>query len=308
MVILLDLYNRLSEYFKNRYGERVQRLPINAGFTCPNKTGVKGKGGCIYCDLTGSGFASFKPKVSIEEQVKEMINRYETKANKFLAYFQANTNTYAPVDELKEKYESALIDDRIVGLDVSTRPDCVPDDVIELLNTFKDRVDVFVELGVESTNANTLKYMNRGHSLAEVIDSVNRLKKAGLEVILHYIIDFPCDTLDDVKEMAKVSSAMNVDGVKLHSLYIVENTKLADLYKSGEFPPLTLDDFVDRAITFLEYLDPKIVIHRLVADPPKTGTLHGNWGIPKIKILNLIENTMRERGSYQGKYFKYLNN
>ncbi|MDK2907501.1 MAG: uncharacterized protein PWQ66_1462 [Petrotoga sp.] len=271
----MDLYNRLSEYFKNRYGERVQRLPINAGFTCPNKTGERGKGGCIYCDLTGSGFAAFKPKVSIKEQVKDMINRYEKKANKFLAYFQANTNTYAPVDELKEKYESALIDDRIVGLDVSTRPDCVPDNVIALLKTFKDKVDVYIELGVESTNPNTLKYMNRGHSLAEVIDSVNRLKKAG---------------------------------VKLHSLYIVENTKLADLYKSGEFVPLTLDDFVERAITFLEYLDPKIVIHRLVADPPKIGTLHGNWGISKIKILNLIENTMRERGSYQGKYFNYLNN
>lgn len=308
MVIFLDLYNRLSDYFKNRYGERVQRLPINAGFSCPNKTGEKGKGGCIYCDLTGSGFSSFKPKVSVEEQVKGMIERYQLKANKFLVYFQANTNTYAPIDELKNKYESALIDPRIVGLDVSTRPDCVPDVVINLLKNFRDRVDVYVELGVESTNVNTLKLMNRGHSLSEVIDSVIRLKKAGLEVILHYIIDFPTDTIEDVIEMAKFSSALKIDGVKLHSLYIVENTKLAEMYKKNEISPLSLDDFIERAINFLEYLDPKIVIHRMVADPPKEGTLHGNWGFSKIKILNMIESEMKERGTFQGKYFDYLNN
>lgn len=306
MVILLDLYNRLSIYLKNRYGERVQRLPINAGFTCPNKTGEKGKGGCIYCDSTGSGFAAFSSQTSIEDQVKNMIAKYQSKANKFIVYFQSNTNTYAPAKVLKIRYEKALIDDRIVALDVSTRPDCISNETIEVLKEFKDNLDVFVELGVESTNPNTLKFMNRGHTLAEVIDATNRLKKANLEIILHYIIDFPTDTIEDVVEMAKISSVLRVNGVKLHSLYIVENTKLGEMYKLGEFVPLTLKDFVDRSIIFLEYLDPNVVIHRLVADPPKEGTLHGNWGLSKIQILNIIEAEMKKRNSYQGKLFDYL--
>ena len=306
MVILLDLYNRLSIYLKNRYGERVQRLPINAGFTCPNKTGEKGKGGCIYCDSTGSGFAAFSSQTSIEDQVKNMIEKYQSKANKFIVYFQSNTNTYAPAKVLKIRYEKALIDDRIVALDVSTRPDCISNETIEVLKEFKDNLDVFVELGVESTNPNTLKFMNRGHTLAEVIDATNRLKKANLEIILHYIIDFPTDTIEDVVEMAKISSVLKVNGVKLHSLYIVENTKLGEMYKLGEFVPLTLKAFVDRSIIFLEYLDPNVVIHRLVADPPKEGTLHGNWGLSKIQILNIIEAEMKKRNSYQGKLFDYL--
>ena len=305
-MILLDLYNRLSIYLKNRYGERVQRLPINAGFTCPNKTGEKGKGGCIYCDSTGSGFAAFSSQTSIEDQVKNMIEKYQSKANKFIVYFQSNTNTYAPAKVLKIRYEKALIDDRIVALDVSTRPDCISNETIEVLKEFKDNLDVFVELGVESTNPNTLKFMNRGHTLAEVIDATNRLKKANLEIILHYIIDFPTDTIEDVVEMAKISSVLRVNGVKLHSLYIVENTKLGEMYKLGEFVPLTLKDFVDRSIIFLEYLDPNVVIHRLVADPPKEGTLHGNWGLSKIQILNIIEAEMKKRNSYQGKLFDYL--
>ncbi|PNR97106.1 TIGR01212 family radical SAM protein [Petrotoga sp. 9PWA.NaAc.5.4] len=302
----MDLYNRLSTYLKNRYGERVQRLPINAGFTCPNKTGEKGKGGCIYCDSTGSGFAAFSSQTSIENQVKNMISRYQSKANKFIVYFQSNTNTYAPAKVLKIRYEKALIDDRIVALDVSTRPDCISNETIEVLKEFKDNLDVFVELGVESTNPNTLKFMNRGHTLAEVIDATNRLKKANVEIILHYIIDFPTDTIEDVVEMAKISSVLRVNGVKLHSLYIVENTKLGEMYKLGEFVPLTLKDFVDRSIIFLEYLDPNVVIHRLVADPPKEGTLHGNWGLSKIQILNIIEAEMKKRNSYQGKLFDYL--
>ncbi|KAF2955980.1 TIGR01212 family radical SAM protein [Marinitoga sp. 38H-ov] len=301
------LYNKLSEYLKNKYGERVQRLPINAGFTCPNKIGLKGTSGCIYCEETGSGFAALSPKNSIKEQVEYMIKRYEGRANKYMAYFQSNTNTFAPAHVLKKIYDSALIDDRIVILDISTRPDSVEDEKLDLIASYKEKLDVYLEFGLQSVNYNTLKILNRGHTLAEFIDAVNRAKNRNIEVIVHMIIDLPWDREEDIIEGAKILSALNVDGVKLHSLYITENTVLGQMYKNGGVKPLSLEEFINRNILFLEYLDPKVVIHRLAADPPKDNVIHGNWGMSKIKIINLLEKEMRNRNTYQGRLFNYLN-
>ncbi|NUU94855.1 radical SAM protein [Marinitoga sp. 1135] len=301
------LYNKLSDYLKKRYGERVQRLPINAGFTCPNKTGVRGTGGCIYCEESGSGFAALSPKTPIAEQIQIMMKRYEGRANKFMAYFQSNTNTYAPTHVLKKIYDSALIDERIIILDISTRPDTVPDDVLDLIASYKEKMDVYIEYGLQSVNINTLKILNRGHSLAEFIDAVNRAKQRNLEVIVHMIVDLPWDSEEDIIEGAKILSALKVDGVKLHSLYITEDTVLGKMYKNGEVKPLSLEEFINRNILFLEYLDPEIVIHRLAADPPREGVLHGNWGMSKIKIINLLEKEMKNRNTYQGRLFNYLN-
>jgi hypothetical protein len=301
------LYNKLSDYLKNKYGERVQRLPINAGFTCPNKIGLKGTGGCIYCEETGSGFAALSPKTSIKEQVEYMIKRYEGRANKYMAYFQSNTNTFAPAHVLKKIYDSALIDDRIVILDISTRPDSVEDEKLDLIASYKEKLDVYLEFGLQSVNHHTLKILNRGHTLADFIDAVNRAKKRNIEVIVHIIIDLPWDSEEDIIEGAKILSALNVDGVKLHSLYITENTVLGQMYKNGEIKPLSFEEFINRNILFLEYLDPKVVIHRLAADPPKENVLHGNWGMSKIKIINLLEKEMRNRNTYQGRMFNYLN-
>lgn len=301
------LYNKLSDYLKGKYGERVQRLPINAGFTCPNKTGLRGTGGCIYCEESGSGFAALSPKTPIADQLKFMIERYKGKANKFMAYFQSNTNTYAPTHVLKKIYDSALIDDRIIILDISTRPDCVEDEKLDLIASYKEKLDVYLEFGLQSVNYNTLKILNRGHTLAEFIDAVNRAKQRNIEVIVHMIIDLPWDNEEDIIEGAKILSALNVDGVKLHSLYITENTVLGQMYKNGEIKPLSLKEFINRNILFLEYLDPKVVIHRLAADPPKEGVLHGNWGMSKIKIINILEKEMKNRNTYQGRLFNYLN-
>ncbi|KLO22173.1 radical SAM protein [Marinitoga sp. 1197] len=302
------LYNKLSDYLKKRYGERVQRLPINAGFTCPNKTGLRGTGGCIYCEETGSGFASLSPKTPISEQIRYMIERYKGKANKYMAYFQSNTNTYAPVHVLKKIYDSALVDDRIVILDISTRPDTVEDEKLELIASYKEKLDVYLEFGLQSVNYKTLKILNRGHTLAEFIDAVNRAKKRNIEIIVHMIIDMPWDDKEDIIEGAKILSALKIDGVKLHSLYITKNTILGKMYEKGEVIPLSLEEFIERNILFLEYLDPDIVIHRLAADPPKTGVLHGNWGMSKIKIINILEKEMKKRNTYQGRLFNYLNN
>jgi hypothetical protein len=253
-------YNNLSSYLKKRYGQRVQRLPINAGFSCPNKTGEKGFGGCIFCEKTGSAFSSTSADVSISKQLELMMKRYEGKASKYMAYFQSNTNTYAKVEKLKELYDHSLISEDILILDISTRPDCVEEEKLDLIASYKEKVDVFLEFGVESTNTRTLSYMNRGHYLSDVIDATLRAKKRNIEIIYHYIIDFPTDDKNDVVEMAKFANVMKVQGVKLHSLYITENTVLGEKYKNNEIKILTLEEYVERIILFLEYLNPEIGI------------------------------------------------
>lgn len=300
-------YRKLSDYLKERYGERVQRIVIHGGFSCPNRDGTKGKGGCIYCEATGSGFTTLM-RLPIREQVMEMKKKYEKRGiKKFIAYFQSFSNTYAPVEVLRERYEEALVDDSIVQLSVSTRPDLVPERVLDLLEEFKKRVDVSVELGLQTINYRTLKKINRGHTLAEFVDAAVRVKRRGIELVVHVILNLPWDDMEDVVETAKILSALDVDGVKLHSLYVVEGTKLAEMYKKGEIKICPLEEYIDRVITFLEYLSPNVVIHRLVADPPRKGTIFGNWGKSKIEIINMIEEELERRDTYQGKKFDYLN-
>jgi hypothetical protein len=221
-----------------------------------------------------------------------------------MAYFQSNTNTYASIKVLKKKYDQAFIDDRIIILDISTKPDYVDEEKLDLIASYKQKVDVMIEYGVESSNEKTLKLMNRGHNLNDVYKATNMAKERKIEVIHHYIMDFPKDSVEDIKNMAKICNELKIDGVKLHSLYITENTKLAEMYKNGDITPLTIEEYVNRVIIFLEELNPEIVIHRLVSEPPIVGTIHGNWGLSKSKVLSIIENEMKKRDSYQGKNFK----
>ncbi len=297
-------YRKLSEYLKERYGTRVQRIPIFAGFTCPNR--LIGEP-CIYCDPTGSGFSTYM-NLTIREQVlrwKEKLKR-KYKNVKFIAYFQAFSNTFAKPDELRRKYEEAIVDDEIVALDVSTRPDLLQEDVLDVLEEFRKRVDIFIDVGLQTVNYKTLKILKRHHTLAEFIDGVLRAKKRGFEVTVHVIANLPWDDIEDVIETAKILSALRVDGVKIHSLYVVKGTELARMYEKGEIKIGALEDYIDRVITFLEYLDPSIVIHRLVSDPPREGTIFGNWGLSKIEIIGMIEKEMEKRDTWQGKKFDYL--
>jgi len=301
-------YRKLSDYLRGKYGTRVHRLPINAGFTCPNRDGTISKGGCIFCEETGSGFGAMGEDVPISQQVRVMMERAvrRYKAEKFIAYFQAFSNTYAPLDVLRKKYESALVDDRIVALSVSTRPDLLQEEILDLLEEFKEKVDVMVEVGFQTSNYRTLMKINRGHTLAEFIDAVIRLKKREFEVVAHVILNLPWDDMIDVVESAKILSALKIDGVKCHSLYIVDGTPLGEMFKRGEIEICSLEEYVERVVRFLEYLDPRIVIHRLVADPPKDKVLFGNWGLDKRKILWMIEKELEQRDTYQGARFNYL--
>lgn len=292
----------MNDYLKRRYGAKVHRLAIDANFTCPNRE--KGNQ-CIFCDPTGSGFNTLRG-LSIREQVlkqKEWAMR-KYKATKFIVYFQAFTNTYAPIDVLRERYSEALVDDSIVQLAVSTRPDCVPEEVLNLLDEFKNRVDVSLELGLQTINSRTLRILGRGHGVAEFVDAVLRAKKHNLEIVAHVIVDLPWDELEDVVDTARTLSYLNVDGVKIHSLYVVEDSPLGRMFKEGSFQPISFEAFLERVIAFLENLSPSIIVHRLVSDPPRTGTLFARWGLTKSDIVNAIESELERRNTFQGARFK----
>lgn len=232
-----------------------------------------------------------------------MKERYQKKgAKKFIAYFQNYTNTYSTIEKLKETYYQAIEDD-IVQISISTRPDCISDEVLDLLEELRKQIDVSIEMGLQTANYHTLVKMNRGHTLAEFINAAIKIKNRGFELVSHVILNFPNDNMLDVIESAKILSALNVDGVKIHSLYIVDNTILGELYKKQKVKIGTLNDYIERVIRFLEFLSPRITIHRLVADPPRNGTIFGNWGLSKIQIINLIEKTLKEKNTYQGRKF-----
>lgn len=290
---------------KKKYGEKVQRLALNAGFTCPNRE--NGKPGCFFCDETGSGFTTFAGK-SIKEQVQLMKERYRRKGiKKFIAYFQNYTNTYAPLEILEQIYIQAL-DEDIVQLDIATRPDCINEATLELLKKISVRygVTISLDVGLQTANYHTLVKINRGHTLADYINAVLMIKRFGFEIVSHVILNLPGDNMLDVIESAKILSALGVDGVKIHSLYIVEGSVFGEMYKKNQIQICSLETYVDRVVRFLEHLSPRITIHRLVADPPSIGTLFGNWGKSKSEIVNMIENKMKTEDTYQGKRARFI--
>jgi radical SAM protein (TIGR01212 family) len=229
-------------------------------------------------------------------------------SNKFIAYFQNYTNTYLPYQQFRRYVLDACIEN-IVAIYISTRPDCISDLYLEFLEkTSKEKnVDIVIELGLQTVNYHTLDILKRGHGLAEFIDAVIRIKKYNLDCCAHFIIDLPMDNIADVKEGAKILSALGVNQVKCHSLYILEGTQLGEMYKREEISPIILEEYIERMITFLEYLDPCIVIQRIIGRAPAERTLFCNWGISWWKILDLVEEKMQKENRFQGKKFNYLN-
>lgn len=304
------LYNKFSVYLKEKYGEKVYKLPVNIPVTCPNRDGTLSDKGCLFCGEEGAGFEMLSSSLGIKEQLEKNADYIgkNYKAGKYIAYFQNYTNTYLPLEEFKNYIRQACIDD-VVAVYISTRPDCIRDDYLEFLAALKSElnVDIVMELGMQTANYHTLKELRRGHTLAEVIDSVCRINKYSLETCVHYILDIPTDTIDDVIEGSKIISALNVKQVKCHSLYILKDTELGDMYLRKIIKPIPAEDFAERAVTFLEYLNPEIIIQRLVGRAPKERTLFCNWGKSWWKVQEEIEKKMISEGSFQGKRFNYLN-
>ena len=303
-------YLTYSELLKTKYGERVYKLPVNLPGTCPNRDGNVGCGGCIYCGEAGAAFENLPSDMSVAQQIAtnmEYIGK-KYKAQKFIAYFQNYSNTYMPIEQFKE-YVTAAIVENVVEIAVSTRPDCINDDYLDFLKSVKDEhnIEISIELGLQTVNYHTLKTLNRGHSLAEFIDAVLRIKKCGFSVCAHIILNLPWDNRDDVIECAKILSALKVDQVKLHCLYILKDTPLADMYKNGEFDMGTYYDYVANVIAFLEYLHPDIAIQRIIGRAREEDCLFANYSTSWWKIKDNIDEQMELFDTYQGKRCDYLN-
>ncbi|MGE4282539.1 MAG: TIGR01212 family radical SAM protein [Clostridia bacterium] len=303
-------YTVYSEYLKKKYGEKVYKLPVNLPVTCPNRDGTAGCGGCIFCGEEGAGFENLSNQLTVRQQIETNMKYIEEKyhAHKFIAYFQNFSNTYLPLEKFKA-YILEACHPGIVEIAISTRPDCIHESYVEFLNDVRQKfnIEISIELGLQTVNYHTLKKINRGHSLAELVDATVRINRYPFDTCVHLILNLPWDTMDDVIENAKMVSALAIKQVKLHSLYIVKNTVMGDMYQKGELDIISVEEYVDRVVTFLEYLDPEIVIQRLIGRAPEENTLFVNWNMSWWKIRDMIEEEMERRDSWQGKQFDYLN-
>ena len=304
------LYNVYSDYLKKKYGTKVYKLPVGLPVTCQNRDGQCGAGGCTFCGEIGAGYENLPAEMTVAEQIKVNMAHIapKYKAEKFIAYFQNFSNTYLEIDKLKSYLEEACQKD-VVAIALATRPDCVNEEYLKMLQKFKKEknIDIIIELGLQTVNYHSLRKVNRGHSLADFIDAVLRIKQHQLEVCVHLILNFPWDDLNDVIENAKILSSLKVDQVKLHALYIVKNTKMAEQYVNGELTLIDKDEYKERVITLLEYLAKDIVVQRLIGRAPESNTLFSNWKTGWWKIRDDITKTMQERGCYQGRLCDYLN-
>lgn len=303
-------YFQYSKYLEKRYGQKVYKLPVNILATCPNRDGNLSKGGCTFCGDVAAGFELLDVNLSVEEQLQQNKAYIKKKygANQFIAYFQNYTNTYLPLEEFKRYILEAIVED-VVEISISTRPDSIDGEILDFLEEVKTQhdIEISIELGLQTVNYKTLNKINRGHSLAEFIDAVRMIKEKGFLIAVHMILNLPWDEEDDIIEGAKVLSALKVDFVKLHSLYILKDTVLGNQYLNDEFELISVDDYVKRAVLFLRYLDPEIVVQRLLARAPKEKTLFCNWDMSWWKIKDMIDLVMEEKDFNQGDLFDYLN-
>lgn len=296
-------YYTLNYYYKKKYNSKVFKVSLNAGFTCPNKDGKVSNGGCIYCSNLGSGdYAGNVNKDIITQfnEVKSIMHKKWPEAL-YIGYFQANTNTYASVDKLKKCYEPILALPNVIGLNIATRSDSINDETLEYLIDLNNRCDLVVELGLQSMHDETLKLINRGHDLKNFEDCVNKLQKNNIKVVVHIINGLPNETKSMMIETAKYLNRLGIHGIKIHMLHIINNTKLAEMYKEHPFHILTKEEYIDIVINQLEVLNENIVINRITGDPVKEDLIEPKWLLKKFCVLNDIDKEMVKRDTYQGK-------
>ena len=352
----IERYKHLNNYLKEKFGERTLKICIDGGFTCPNRDGTKGIGGCIFCSEKGSGEhinqansnlennSIFNEKVLakqqnsnkdfefISEQVKNYFNSYKAqRANKFIAYFQNFTNTYDTLENLKSKYDVALIDDRIVGLEVATRPDCITEEIAKLLKSYTNKYYVCVELGLQTANGQIGKFINRCYSDEDFTKAVDILNKYDIDVVAHIMIGLPNveirnkidsnisknydnsnntaivdvqnEFTQDVKNTVEFLNQHKIQGLKIHSCYIVKNTKLEELYQIGQYSPISLEQYLKECAYVITHINPNIIIHRISGDAPKDLLVAPSWNSHKKWIINGLDRYLRENELWQGMYY-----
>jgi uncharacterized protein len=296
-------YYTLDFYNKNKYQSKVFKVSLDGGFTCPNKDGSKGYGGCIYCSESGSGDYAGDKNTSLTNQfhtIKDMISK-KWPNSKYIGYFQANTNTYAEVNVLKEKYEEILKIDNVIGLSIGTRPDAISDEVLEYLKELNTKTNLTIELGLQTIHESTSKLINRGHDLKCFDDMVLKLKDYNINVVVHIINGLPYETKDMMLDTIRHLNTLPIDGIKIHMLHILKDTALAKLYVKDKFHVLSKEEYVDIVCDQLETLKENIVIHRITGDPNTNDLIEPHWLVKKFGVLNEIDKELVRRNSYQGK-------
>ncbi|QMS84319.1 TIGR01212 family radical SAM protein [Candidatus Xianfuyuplasma coldseepsis] len=300
-------YNTLNAYYRHTYGKKVFKVSLNGDFTCPNKDGTSGVGGCTFCSQSGSGDFAGDKKLPLAQQfqtIKAMMHQKWDDAY-YIAYFQANTNTYADVTRLKTLYDEALsLDSNIVGLSIATRCDALDDTIYDLLETYHNQTDLIVELGLQSIHDKTAEYINRGHDLDCFTKAVTELRKRGIAVVVHIINGFKTETKEDMLQTIDYINTLDVQGIKIHLLHIMKHTAMGREYQRNPFPILSREAYVDIVCDQIERLHPDIIIHRLTGDSPKDVLLAPLWSLKKFVVMNEIDKELRHRGTYQGIYYK----
>ncbi|MBR3132634.1 MAG: TIGR01212 family radical SAM protein [Clostridia bacterium] len=318
-------YNHLNTYLKNKFGERTLKICIDGGFTCPNRDGLAGFGGCIFCSEKGSG-ELIKSAPDIKTQVTNYLNSYKAqRANKFIVYFQNFTNTYDSIENLKNKYDSSLIDDKIVGIDIATRPDCITEDVCKLLHSYTNKYDVTVELGLQTSDDEIGKIINRCYNSKKFSEATSLLRKYNINVVAHIMCGLPGENRENFIEYQKnhnlpkffydeslvpesIKSTIDflnkhdIQGIKIHSTYIVKNTVLEKMYIEGNYTPLSYEEYMNDLVYIISHCNPDYIIHRICGDAPKDILVAPEWNLHKKKVLNHIDQYLKENELFQGKY------
>lgn len=296
-------YYTLDYYYKQKYNSKVFKVALNGNFTCPNRDGTISKDGCIFCSASGSGdFAGDKNKpLKIQfEEIKEILHK-KWKDAKYIVYFQANTNTYAPISKLKTLFNEAItLDQNIVGINIATRPDCISNETLDYLSELNKQIPVVIELGLQTIHESTAKLINRGYELNVFVDAVKKLKDKNIEVVVHIINGLPHETKDMMLQTVKFLNDLEIDGIKIHSLFILKDTKLAEMYFNNEFTVQSLEDYVDVVTEQLALINENTVIHRINGDAPRDLLIEPQWSIKKLVVMNEIDKVMKQKNYYQG--------
>ncbi|CEO07277.1 TIGR01212 family radical SAM protein [Paraclostridium sordellii] len=303
-------YHTWNYYLRSNFGEKVFKVSINAGFSCPNIDGTITYGGCTYCSKEGSGDFAGNPNDNLIKQfedIKQMMHKKWHSA-KYIGYFQAFTNTHAPVNILKEKYETILNLEDVIGLSISTRPDCLPDDVVEYLAKLNKKTNLWVELGLQTIHDKTSKIINRGHDYDIFLEGVEKLKKHNIKTVVHIINGLPGEDYNMMMETAKAVSELGVHGIKIHLLHVLKNTPMEKMLEKEMFTLMEKDEYVNLVCDQLEILPPEMVVHRLTGDGKRDEMVGPMWSLKKWEVLNAIDDTMKKRNSYQGIKYNKKNN
>ena len=296
------LYNNLSGYLKDKYGKRLKKICVDGGFSCPNRDGTVGVGGCIYCSERGSG-DHIRGGVSIREQVECGLLGADSNDG-FIVYFQNFTNTYADIETLKKRYDEALFDERIKILAIGTRPDCISEEIARLIASYKDRVDVWVELGLQSASDETARLINRGYESSVYVDACRILKAHKIDTVTHLMIGLPGENDENLARSVELVNSTEPFGIKIHSVYVAEGTRLAKMYRDGEYTPIDRGVYTDRAVYVLGHISPDTVVHRITGDCPRDMLVAPEWNLDKNAVIAEINAKMKALAVKQGSFYE----